>query len=153
TLVTCSATDAHGNTGSTTFQVTVQDTTPPSFTSVPANITNVEAADPSGAVVSFALTATDVADPSPTINCSPASGSTFPLGTTTVDCSAQDAAGHTGNTSFAVDVVDTTPPAFSNVPSPITLEANNPGGSAVGYGLPTAVDLVSGPIPVVVCSP
>src|SRR2546427_2716750 len=60
TVVTCSATDAHGNTGSASFNVTVEDTTPPVVT-VPANMT-AEATGPSGAVVSFSSSAADIVD-------------------------------------------------------------------------------------------
>ena len=42
--MTVTATDTHGNTATKTFNVTVQDTTPPSLT-VPANVT-VEATGP-----------------------------------------------------------------------------------------------------------
>jgi hypothetical protein len=70
-----------------------------------------------------------------------------------VNCSAQDGAGHTGHASFSVTVVDTTPPAFANIPVVPIYEANTAGGSFVGYTPPTAVDLVSGAIPVVVCTP
>ena len=38
-------------------------------------------------------------------SCTPASGSTFALGTTTVNCTASDAAGNTGTASFNVTVV------------------------------------------------
>ena len=68
------------------------------LTNVPANQT-VEATGPAGAVVTFATPgATDSADPDPTVTSTPASGSTFPLGTTTVTCTATD---HFGNTATA----------------------------------------------------
>jgi hypothetical protein len=38
--------------------------------------------------------------------CSPASGSTFPVGTTTVTCTATDASGNTATCSFTVSVFD-----------------------------------------------
>ena len=113
TTVTCSATDTHGNTGSAFFHVTVTfiDTTPPVLT-VPGNM-SVSATNASGAVVTFTATATDAVDPSPTVTCSPASGSTFPLGTTTVNCTAKDASGNTSAKSFTVTVSDTTPPTIA----------------------------------------
>jgi hypothetical protein len=87
------------------------DTTPPVVT-VPADMT-IEATSASGAVVSYIATATDTVDGSIIPVCVPTSGSTFPLGTTTVSCTATDANGNTGSASFHVIVQDTTPPAIS----------------------------------------
>jgi hypothetical protein len=112
TTVTCTATDAHGNSTSKTFTITVVfvDNTPPTLSSVP-NV-QVEANGPGGSIVNFTKpTATDNVDgPIASVSCSPAPGSTFPLGSTTVTCSATDSHGNTGSTSFTVRVVDTTPP-------------------------------------------
>jgi len=102
TTVTCSATDAAGNTGSASFTVTIQDTTSPVI-SVPAHITD-NATMPAGAIVSYSATASDAVDGTPAVNCAPPSGSTFAIGTTTVTCSATDAAGNTGTASFTVTV-------------------------------------------------
>jgi len=151
TTVTCHATDAHGNTGSASFTVTVRDTTPPVVT-VPANMT-VEATGPSGATVTFTASATDIVDGTDTVTCAPASGSVFALGTATVTCNATDHAGnHATAKSFTVTVTDTTPPTLQGVPSDLTVEANGSSGSTVNYTLPTATDLVDGPI-VVTCAP
>jgi hypothetical protein len=38
------------------------------------------------------------------VTCDPASGSEFPIGTTTVGCTATDAHGNTASGSFPVDV-------------------------------------------------
>jgi Domain of unknown function DUF11/HYR domain/Calx-beta domain len=46
--------------------------------------------------------------------CSPASGTSFPVGTTTVMCTASDSAGNTASCSFTVKVNDTQPPVFTN---------------------------------------
>jgi hypothetical protein len=100
--VTCSATDAHDNTGSESFNVTVQDTTAPALT-VPANMV-VPATSPSGAIVSFVASATDLVDTAPVVACVPPSGSTFPIGTTTVNCTATDFSGNTSSKSFTVSV-------------------------------------------------
>ena len=154
TTVTCTATDASGNHATASFTITVADKTPP----VLAGLSNrsAEATSSAGAVVTFAVTATDNVDPSPSVSCSPASGATFPLGTTKVSCTASDHA-NPANTSaaqsFNVTVVDTTPPNFSNMPAPPVYEANSSVGTAVAFKLPTVVDLVSGPIPAVTCSP
>ena len=47
-------------------------------------------------------TATDNADTSPDILCNTVSGSTFPVGVTTVECAATDAAGNSAVCSFTV---------------------------------------------------
>ena len=72
------------------------DVTNPVVT-VPANIT-VPATGPSPARPSPApaAPANDDRDGPLTPTCTPASGSTFPVGTTTVTCTATDAAGNTG---------------------------------------------------------
>ena len=102
TTVTASATDAAGNTGSASFTVTVLDTTAPVIT-VPSNIT-VAATSGSGATVTFTTTANDTVSGSLATNNNPASGSVFPVGTTTVTTSATDAAGNSASSSFTVTV-------------------------------------------------
>ena len=148
TVVTCSATDAHGNTGSNTFDVSVVDTTPPSV-SVPANKV-VEATSPSGAVVTFSPSASDLVDGDMTPTCAPASGETFPLGTTTVTCSATDAHSNTGSNSFTISVQDTTAPTV-NVPSDMVVSATSGSGAVVTFSA-SANDLVDGPL-TPTCSP
>ncbi|MGZ6661787.1 MAG: HYR domain-containing protein, partial [Solirubrobacteraceae bacterium] len=95
TTVTCSATDTHGNPGSASFHVTVQDTTRPSVT-VPADIATTTTVA-SGKSVTFNASASDNIDGSITPSCSPASGANFPVATTTVNCTATDAHGNTGS--------------------------------------------------------
>jgi hypothetical protein len=154
TTVTCHATDSHGNSSSASFQITVTlvDTTAPVLT-VPSDFT-VPTTNKSGAAVTYTATATDNVDGAITPDCTPASGSTFPLGQTTVGCTATDAHGNTAQKSFTVTVVlvDTTPPVFSNVPKDIRREADGPAGSVVTYVAPTAVDDLDGPLPVS-CAP
>jgi hypothetical protein len=57
------------------------------------------------AVVTFGATATDDCDGAPTVVCVPASGSAFPIGTTTVLCTAFDACGNMTTDSFDVTVL------------------------------------------------
>ncbi|MBI3329040.1 MAG: HYR domain-containing protein, partial [Nitrospinae bacterium] len=131
------------------FSVTgVADTTAPVLT-LPSNIT-AEATAASGRAVSYTATATDAVDGSRPVTCTPASGSTFPLGPTTVTCSASDTRGNTATGSFTVTVVDTTPPVLS-LPSNITAEATAASGRAVSYTA-TATDAVDGSRPVT-CTP
>jgi hypothetical protein len=149
TTVTCTATDSHGNSSQVQFTVTVTftDTQPPAFSPNPPPPISATTSG-TGAVVNYTVTATDDSG-TPTITCAPASGSTFPVGQTTVNCTASDGT-NTTNASFIVTVtfIDTAAPTFSNVPSNRTVEANGPSGSVATYTTPTATDAVEGPKPV-----
>jgi hypothetical protein len=149
TTVTCTATDAHHNTANKSFDVTVRDTTAPVVTAPADQV--VEATGPTGAKITFAnATATDVVDGSPAAPCSPTSGSTFALGTTTVTCSSTDAHGNTGQATFKVTVRDTTKPTLS-VPDVTYAEATGGNSTAVKIDA-TATDIVDGS-PAVTCTP
>jgi hypothetical protein len=69
----------------------------------------------------------------------------FPLGSTTVACSAEDTAGNTSTSSFDVLVLDTTSPIVS-VPGGVTVPATGPGGALVSFAA-TATDAVDGSTP------
>src|SRR6266545_3654627 len=101
TIVSCTATDSFGSSHAS-FTVFVGDTTPPVIT-VPAPITSETS------VVTYTVTAVDAVSGSVAVSCSPASGSTFPTGVTTVQCSATDTHNNTAFASFQVSVG--TPPA------------------------------------------
>jgi hypothetical protein len=79
------------------------DTTPPTVT-VPSGGVSANATTPPGVEVSFTATATDDQDGALTPTCEPASWTTFPIGATTVTCTATDATGNTGSASFEVTV-------------------------------------------------
>jgi hypothetical protein len=111
TNLAVTATDASGNSVTRQVGVTVPDTVPPTI-ETPGSIT-VQATGPSGAAVSFTVGAKDNADPSPTVTTDPVSGSTFPVGTTTVHVTATDASGNSASASFDVTVVDATPPVVT----------------------------------------
>ena len=147
TTVNCSASNVAG-TATGSFTVTVQDTTPPAL-----NLTSVtaEATSAAGAVVNYAATAMDLVDGAVTPVCSPASGTTFAIATTTVNCTATDAHGNTASGSFTVRVQDTTPPALNL--TNLTVEATSASGATVNYtASETATDIVDGAV-TPVCSP
>jgi uncharacterized protein YjbI with pentapeptide repeats len=148
TTVNCSSTNHAGNTATASFQVTVQDTISPTL-KLPANITQ-EATGPSGAPVTFSATATDIVDGTDPVTCTPASGSTFALGSTTVNCSSTDAHGNTASGSFHITVQDTTAPVLA-LPTPITATATSTAGAPVTFSA-TATDIVDGTDPVT-CTP
>ena len=148
TQVTCTAIDKHANYGYGFFNVNVEPAGRPIII-VPPDIT-AEATGPDGAPVDYDVT---VNPPDATLTCTPASGSTFALGTTTVTCTATKTTGETSTASFTVTVVDTTPPAFTVSPDPpIIAEATGPTGAQVTYTV-TATDLVDGPVTPVTCTP
>jgi hypothetical protein len=115
TPVECSATDPSGNVQTCSFVVTVRegDTTPPVVTCGPQVI--AECQGPNGTVVTFqAPTALDNCDGVLPVSCTPASGSTFLLGETTVTCEAFDNKQNRGFCTFIVRVVDTVGPEMAN---------------------------------------
>jgi hypothetical protein len=88
---------------------------------MPNDIT-VQADDSTGATVTYpAPGVTDDEDPAPTTSCAPASGSRFPVGTTTVTCTARDASGNESHGTFTVTVtqkpIQETPPQ-GEIPAP-----------------------------------
>ncbi len=151
TTVNCTATDHHGNTANKSFKVTVVDTTPPTVGNTPADKT-VEASTAGGAAVTFSTpTATDTVDGSVTPTCTPASNSVFPVGTTTVNCTATDAHNNSATKSFHVTVQDTLPPVFGAAPV-VNADVSPGGSSVVTFAKPIATDAVDGDRPVT-CAP
>jgi hypothetical protein len=81
------------------------DVTPPVIDGMPGDMALVTG-DPAGATLDYALpTATDDQDPAPVVACDPAPGALVPVGTTTVTCTATDAAGNAASESFEVVVL------------------------------------------------
>jgi len=148
--ITLTVSDGKGGVTTSAAQtVVVQDTTPPTINNVPANI-NANATSASGAAVNYAMpTATDVVDGSVTVTADKPSGSTFPLGTTTVTFTAKDSHNNTATKTFTVTVQNNSGgPVFSGVPADLTVEATGPNGAAVNYSLPTATDPILGSVQV-----
>lgn len=126
----------------------VTDTVAPTL-SLPADL-SVSASAATGTPVTWTATANDAVSGNVTVTCSPASGDAFPVGATTVNCSATDAAGNTANGSFTVTVTDSVAPVLS-VPANRTVSATSASGAAVTYTA-TATDEISGTV-TPVCSP
>jgi len=148
TVVSCVVTNSSQMTAGAAFNVTVLDL-PPAFTP-PADITTT-ATSAAGATVKYDTpTATDFKDTTVTVSCAPASDSTFPIGATTVNCSATNSSGMLTNHSFTVTVADA-PPAF-DVPSNITVQATSEAGAIVTYAVPAVTDFADGPL-TAVCTP
>ena len=145
TPVTCTATDAAGNSASGSFTVTVLDTTPPAVTP-PADVT-VEATGVQTAVDIGMATATDAVG---VVSIGSDAPATYPVGTTTVTWTATDAAGNAGTATQTVTVVDTTPPTVT-VPADLTVSTSDPSGASVSYNA-SATDIVDGDL-IPTCTP
>jgi hypothetical protein len=126
---------------------------------VPQDIV-AQATSPAGAVVFFLPpTAIDNGDPTQnapppgtSVFCSPAPNTMFPIGKTTVTCTASDPLGHQSTASFTVTVWDTLGPAFTpSTVADITVQATSASGIAVTF-TPVATDAVDGPV-TPVCKP
>jgi hypothetical protein len=143
-------TDEGGLADSAECTVKVLDVTMPELT-LPSGALSAEATSASGAAVSYTASATDAFDGVVDVTCLPGSGSTFPLGATTVSCSAADRAGNVATGSFGVHVVDTTPPNMPDLPDVIG-EATSPTGANVTWPVAYADDLVDGSV-LVQCAP
>ena len=157
--VTCTATTTSGRTVTCSFLVTVHDAEPPTI-QCPANITQCNDPGQCGAVVNFSPQAADNCAVATTA-CSPASGSSFPAGTTTVTCRATDSFGNHGQCSFTVtvrncgtpapvvvDCVPTTNPSGGNIPR----AGNNPrsGKNPDGFYQLIATDCGGASLPIFV---
>jgi hypothetical protein len=143
TVVTITATDNTGKTSVKTFNVTViaGDTVAPTLT-VPSAITVNADSGRCGAVVNFTTSATDNCS-TPTVVNTPASGSFFAVGTTTVTSVATDAANNHTTKTFTVTVRDTQAPTIT---APADISVNALAGSCsapVSYSA-TASDNCSG---------
>ncbi|HJQ26094.1 MAG TPA: HYR domain-containing protein [Blastocatellia bacterium] len=101
TTVTCTTTAGPG----CSFTVTVNDTQPPTIGPCPANITaKANTINDPCKVVTYTNPPASDNCPGVTVACSPASGSCFAVGTTTVTCTATDTSGNTATCSFSVSV-------------------------------------------------
>ena len=104
--ITLTVTDTGGGSDTDDVVITVQDTLAPDITCPADVVVNLPMnSTATSMVVNYpAVTATDSCSSSVTVNSTPASGSVFPVGTTTVNATADDGAGHTSECSFTVTV-------------------------------------------------
>jgi hypothetical protein len=113
-----------------------------------------EATSAAGAVVWFTASARDVEDGGLPAMCTPAAGTTFALGETTVTCTATDrdpVDKATGSATFTVTVVDTRAPTLS-APANVSVSATSASGAVVTFASPQSQDTVDG-AGVATCAP
>jgi hypothetical protein len=105
--ITLTVEDSGGGSDTDEVVINVVDTTNPIITCPADVVVNLPMnSSATSMVVSYpAVTATDGCSSSVTVNSTPASGSVFNVGTTTVNATANDSNGHTANCSFDVTVL------------------------------------------------
>lgn len=110
TTVTCKSNNGAGP-DECTFTVMVSDTQQPMITCP----NKTQSTDPGQcqAKVTFSPAVSDNCPNPGAPVCAPASGSVFPKGTTTVNCSVKDAAGNMASCTFTVTVNDTEAPTIT----------------------------------------
>ena len=101
-------TNAYGSSTSLVATLTVADTTPPVIY-LPTDL-SVTTTATAGTNVSYTAFAIDNCDAAASFQCSPASGSFFPIGQTVVNCTAADSVGNRVFSSFVVTVQSATVP-------------------------------------------
>jgi hypothetical protein len=146
TIVTITARNRAGVSRSR-FKVTVADTTRPTFGSA-ADVTATPTGADGAAVAYGPIRATDRVDRSVSVVCSPAPGSVFPVGRTTVNCSARDDARNSATASFTVVVLPAKPGRWSGTTAQgqaITFEISSDGRQIVnlsyGFSAPCTPDV------------
>ncbi|HKQ08911.1 MAG TPA: ExeM/NucH family extracellular endonuclease [Blastocatellia bacterium] len=93
-------------------QVTINIGAAPSITCPASPVIAAAATGQCAANVNYTVTASGL--PAPTVVCSPPPGASFPVGMTTVSCTASNGVSPNATCSFTVKVNDTQPPVFTN---------------------------------------
>jgi hypothetical protein len=144
TLVTSGGRDG----AACSFSVTVNDTQAPSI-SCPANVTTTESPAGSGsAVVNYAAPTVTDNDPQAAATCDHPSGSSFPVGDTTVICTATDRAGNSSTACQFTVTVESLGGCTLGCPQDITVN-NDAGacGAIVTYpGATSSQDCAAGTV-------
>jgi PA14 domain/HYR domain/Ricin-type beta-trefoil lectin domain-like/Secretion system C-terminal sorting domain len=154
TIVTYQASDRKGNLSFCSFKVTVvnaclSDTIKPVLSACPANIAVTSTNGTNATATWTAPTATDNCSAA-TVTSNFASGTTFPIGLSTVTYTATDQNGNNAKCSFTVTVsqnpcaTDTQAPTFANCPTNISLTTAGTTAAAT-WTAPTASDNCSTP--------
>ena len=140
TTVTWTATDASGNSASTTQTVTIVDTISPSITAPDSIVMEAISADSNMVTLGNPISSDLVGTPSISNNAP----DLFSLGETTVTWTATDASGNSASTTQTVTIVDTIPPS-TTAPDSIVMEATSTDSNMVTLGNLISSDLVGIP--------
>jgi hypothetical protein len=105
TMVNCTVKDASNNSSQCSFKVTVKDTQAPTINCPGNKIAVTLTACDTGVVVNYpAPTVGDNCPNNLNVVCSPASGTVFPVGNTSVTCTVTDGGGNQAQCSFKVTI-------------------------------------------------
>src|SRR5207248_2169716 len=135
TTITWTATDTSGNSAQCTQTVTVTDDENPTIT-CPGTVTvNADSG-------SCQATGVNIGTGAANVTCVPASGSAFPKGTTTVNCTADDGNGNSASCSFRVTVADHQNPTITATANltDVPTDTGKCYATGVALGAPTTGD-------------
>ena len=143
----------NASTVSTSTDKTVQFNVAPGplTLNLPANIVTNNDPGLAGATVSYPTATASGGTPPTTVVCTPASATFYPLGVTTVTCTATDSAAASVTGTFTIRVNDAEPPVIADLPD-LGRSTTNITPVAVTFPNPAATDN-SGVAPTVVCTP
>jgi hypothetical protein len=151
TTVRCTASDNFGNSATAAFSVIVNAPSAAPKITVPDDIV-VDATSADGTRVSYSTSAVDSFGSPVDVSCAPPSGALFPIGVTTVRCTASDRFGNSASASFTVTVRASSGPPSITVPDDIVAEAESAEGARVAYSV-SAVDGFGTPLTVTCDTP
>ena len=144
TVVTWTYTDANGNASTQTQNVVINDTVAPIFNTCPPSVSLNNDLGACGAIATYPMpTASDTCGSvtiSQTDTTGLTSGDIFPIGTTTIEFTADDGNGSTAICSFTITVTDAENPTIT-CPSDVIVNADtNCEATTVNLGTPTTND-------------
>ena len=144
TVVTWTYNDGNGNTSTQTQNIVITDTIPPTFNACPPSVSINNDSGICGAIVNYTIpTAADTCGTvtvTQTDSTGLTSGDVFPIGTTTIEYTANDGNGNTIICSFNITVTDAEVPTII-CPTDITVNADsNCQVTTIALGSPTTND-------------
>lgn len=138
TIVTCTSTDAAGNTASCSFGITVVDNQPPDIT-CPASFQDPLGPGQSNKTESWSIQTSDNVGVASQI-CNPSSGSVLQYGSHIINCMAQDVSGNVASCSFTLSIINTQPPIIVCPATYIGQTSLNANTGVVVWKAPSTLD-------------
>ncbi|MEO2150593.1 MAG: HYR domain-containing protein [bacterium] len=124
---TMTLTDIHGNVTTHQFTITVTDTEAPQLLGMPTSMTQTAEAGSCGATIMWAAPTTTDNCPGAVLTSTHQPGENFPVGTTTVTYTSDDANGLSTSDSFDISISDDEAPA--HIGAPVSQDLSSDSGS------------------------